>query len=473
MAAAVQAHRGGDLAGAERLYRQALAGGNGGFEAWHNLGHVLVQLDRPGEAMRCLNQALLLNPDAPATHNMLGEALRRLDRGEQAAAHYRQALALKPGYAQARHDLGRLLLGLGQVEAAQAEIAAALALSPRRGEYHRSFAEAHRFTEGDPALAAMEALSDEGAALPLVDRIGLSFALGKAYDDLGRRQAAFERYKAGCALVRAHQPYDEAQSLGMHRQMAQLCTAELMAARAGQGYGGAAPIFILGMPRSGSTLVEQVLSRHPAITAGGELAAFRDAASARLGHPSKVSELDAAGLADLGRAYVRTVAARRPGAVRVTDKMPGNFLLLGLIRLALPQARFIHTVRDPVDTCLSCFTTVFDGGHAYSYDLGELGRYHRSYQRLMDHWRTVLPPGVMIDVAYEDVVGDMEGQSRRILAHCGLDWDPACLDFSRPGGGVWTASAGQVRQPLYRSSVGRWRPSEAVLRPLLDALSAD
>ena len=472
LAAAMRAHRSGALAEAEGLYRQALQAGVGGAEAWHNLGHVLVQLDRAAEAADCLRRALALQPKAAATHNMLAQALRRLDRPQEAAAHYRQALILRPDYAQAHHDLGRLLHGLGQADEARGEILAALALAPRRGEYYRSLAETGRFSAGDPQLAAMQALAEEVDALPLIDAIGLRFALGKAHDDLGRREEAFAHYQAGCALVRPHLDHDEDKSLAMHSEMAALCDAELLQAKAGMGYGGAAPIFILGMPRSGSTLVEQVLAGHPSVTAGGELAAFRDAAAGLLGHPAQVRGLDGAGLTALGRTYMEAVRVRRPKAQRVTDKMPGNFLLLGLIRMALPNARFIHTVRDPVDTCLSCYATLFDGGHGYSYDLGELGRYHRSYQRLMDHWRAVLPPGVMLDVRYEDVVDDLEGQARRMLAHCGLDWDPACLDFQRAGEGVWTASAGQVRQPLYRSSVGRWRPAAAVLQPLLDGLES-
>jgi hypothetical protein len=152
--------------------------------------------------------------------------------------------------------------------------------------------------------------------------------------------------------------------------------------------------------------------------------------------------------------------------------MPGNFLFVGLIRLILPNARIIHTTRDPVDTCLSCFSKLFGGEQAFSYDLAELGRYYRAYQRLMAHWREVVPADVMIEVRYESVVDDVETQARRIVAHCGLEWDPACLEFHKTARPVHTASMVQVRQPIYRSSVGRWRPKDELLKPLLDALAA-
>ena len=466
----MQAHRRGDLAEAARLYRRLLQADPRAFDVLHNLGHVLVQQDQAAEAVGLFERALALRPDAASTHNMLASALRRLERHEQAIAHHRQALALRPDYPQAHHDLGRLLVGLGRADEARQAIESALAQAPRRGEYFRSLSEVVRFEAGDPSLARMEALLGEAASLPLVDQLGLHFALGKAYADIGQPARSFERYQAGCSLARRRLTYDEPASLAMYDEMATLITPQLLQAKAGLGYGAAAPIFILGMPRSGSTLIEQILAGHPDVAAGGELAVFRDAAQAALGHPSNVRSMDGTGLSALGARYAQTVRALRPRAARITDKMPGNFLFLGLIRLALPNARFIHTVRDPVDTCLSCFTTLFDSGQLYSYDLGELGRYYRRYRLLMDHWRRVLPPGVLLDVRYEDVVGDLEGQARRMLSHCGLDWDPACLDFHRRSGGVWTASAAQVRRPIYASSVGRWRPPAEVLRPLIEGL---
>lgn len=468
--AAVAAHGRGDFRTAEQLYRQVLQTDAGAFEALHNLGHVLVQQERNAEAVGLFERALRARPDAVTTHNMLAQALRALGRHEQALDHYRRAIALKPDYALAHHDLGQLLQALGRMDEARAAVETALTFAPKRGAFYRSLGELVRFDAGDPRLAAMAALAREAEALPTIDRIELHFALGKALGDLGRAEESFAQFAQGAAVLRRHAAYDERTSLQMFERMAAAVGAEVVQAKAGLGHPSEQPIFILGMPRSGSTLVEQILAGHPAVSAGGELTAFRDVAAARLGAPEAVRGFDSTALRALGGAYLERTQPNRPGASRVTDKMPGNFHFLGLIRLALPNARIIHTVRDPVDTCVSCFTTLFLDGHQYTNDLGELGRYYRAYERLMGHWRRVLPPGAMLEVRYEEVVADLEGQARRILDYCGLDWDPACLDFPRAERAVWTASAGQVRRPLYAGSVGRAKAYEPWLGPLLAEL---
>jgi Sulfotransferase family len=237
-------------------------------------------------------------------------------------------------------------------------------------------------------------------------------------------------------------------------------------------------VFIVGMPRSGTSLVEQILASHPAVHGAGELPDFdRLATTATVANPAIalfpecIGRLTPAQLTAVGERYLARLRALAPEAQRVTDKMPINFRHLGLIRLALPQARIIHVRRDPVDTCLSCYSILFMGNQPHAYELGELGRYYHSYQRLMAHWRTVLPPDAMLEVDYEDVVADLEGQARRMVAYCGLDWDAACLSFHRTQRPVRTASAVQVRQPIYRDAIGRWRPAEVELRPLLDGLA--
>jgi hypothetical protein len=231
------------------------------------------------------------------------------------------------------------------------------------------------------------------------------------------------------------------------------------------------------MPRSGTTLIEQILASHPKIFGAGELQSFSRALSileapdgAPPSFPEFVPGLPAESLRQVGAHYLNDVRALAPPAERITDKMPGNFPLLGLINLALPNARIIHMRRDPIDTCVSCFSMLFANGHPYSYDLAELGRYYRAYETLMSHWREVLPTGVMLEVRYEDVVADVEHQARQVVAHCGLPWDDRCLAFHETQRAVQTASAVQVRQPIYRTSVGRWRPYAELLRPLLREL---
>lgn len=231
------------------------------------------------------------------------------------------------------------------------------------------------------------------------------------------------------------------------------------------------------MPRSGTTLVEQILSSHPAVHGAGELGTFGatldevvDDTGSQRPYPHCVTDLDGAAIHEIGARYVAALAKLAPGAAHVTDKLPGNFQYLGLIHLALPNAKIVHTVRNPVDTCVSCFSELFLAGQGFSYDLAELGRYYAGYRHLMAHWHRVLPPGTILDVRYEDVVADLEGQTRRVLDHCGLPFDPRCLAFNESTRPVRTASAMQVRQPIYKHSVERWRKYERWLGPLLREL---
>ena len=261
-------------------------------------------------------------------------------------------------------------------------------------------------------------------------------------------------------------------------------TPELIAEKSGGGDPSSMPIFVIGMPRSGTTLVEQIIASHPQVHGAGELKTFNDVVLTVHGpdgktipYPDFVPALAAGPLKQIGSRYlalVRDLVSRSDGekkdAPYVTDKMPSNYYFAGLIHLALPNAKIIHTMRDPVDTCISCFSKLFAGEQNHTYDLGELGRYYKRYQQLMAHWRRVLPPGRIFDVRYEDVVADVEGEARRIIAHCGLPWDDRCLAFHETRRPIRTASATQVRQPIYKSAVGRWRVYEQQLGPLLIAL---
>jgi hypothetical protein len=224
-------------------------------------------------------------------------------------------------------------------------------------------------------------------------------------------------------------------------------------------------------------LIEQILASHPLVHAGGELNYISDAvrdilttAGRQSSYPACVREMDRAALQQVGKSYLDRLTALAGGKSRVVDKMPGNFLHIGLIRLILPNARIIHTVRDPRDTCLSCYSKLFESGHHYSYDLAELGRFYRRYAELMQHWRSVLPADSMLEVVYEDVVDDIEKQARRLIDYCGLPWDDRCIDFHKTSRAINTLSAFQVRQPLFRTSVQRWRRYEANLGPLLNEL---
>jgi hypothetical protein len=266
--------------------------------------------------------------------------------------------------------------------------------------------------------------------------------------------------------------------LGELDRAQQVFSPGFMRAARGTGEPSAKPIFIVGMPRSGTSLVEQILASHPLVVGGGELKLFeramddiRSAMPETCRYPELALQMSDEHFQELGGRYLAAIGRLAPAASHITDKMPTNFVFAGLIHLALPNATIIHAVRDPVDTCISCFSKLFTEGNFQTYDLAELGRYCRHYQDLMAHWHQVLPAGRILDVVYEDTVADLEGTARRILAHCGLPWDERCLDFHSTERVVRTSSAAQVRKPIYASSVGRRGAYRAMLGPLLAELS--
>ena len=438
--------------------------------------------DRRGVLLRaaaadCYRQVVVLCPgDAAAYHN-LGIALLHLDRLEEAAGAFGQALALRPADAETLNNLGVALFRLGRLDEAAACYRQALVLKPEYVEAHFNQSEVRRFRPGDPELAALEALAADADGLSSGQAVHLHFALGKALEDVGEHARAFGHFLAGNAARRRLLAYDEAALRAQFSRMAAVFEAGLFDRCRGGGDPSSVPVFVVGMPRSGSTLVEQILASHPQVLGAGELTDLAEVAKFGLGpdqpeapFPDYLGRLDRAALGRLGRAYLARLPALPPGRTRITDKMPDNFMLIGLIRLILPEARIIHTVRDPVDTCVSCFSKLFTEAQEFSFDLAELGRYYRWYHALMAHWRRVLPPDSLIEVRYEALVDDLETQARRLIGSCGLPWDPRCLSFHETRRAILTASAVQVRQPLFRGSIGRWRRYRPYLQPLLAEL---
>jgi hypothetical protein len=303
--------------------------------------------------------------------------------------------------------------------------------------------------------------------VPGLSKIDLHFAAAKVLEDNADYDGAFENWQAGNTLKNSMLGWEDAGREDHAGRILATFDKDLLVRHAGHGVSSDAPIFVLGMPRSGTTLVEQILVSHSEVDAGGELPALLRLAK-DIGYPEKLGELNSEALAELGERYLNDA---RPGdRPRFTDKMPGNFLRIGLIRLILPNARIIHCRRDPVDTCLSCYRTNFRGGsQGYSYDLGNLGLEYRRYQRVMDHWMALMPDAIH-ELRYEDLIADKDGEIRRLLNFCGLDFEEACLKFHETDRPVETASAGQVRQEIYGTSVQRWKKYEKHLQPLLEAL---
>lgn len=418
-------------------------------------------------AEAALRRALELAPDRADMANALGIMLSAAGRQQEAVAFLERAAA-QGGHAELWTNLGTVLKEVGRFDEALTAFERAAVLDPRSAAPLLGIAETKTFRDpADAHLTKMEALARD--VLPEQEQIYLRFALGKAYDDLGRADAAFEQFRAGNTLKRRSVGYNEAAALGLFERVARMFDAALLSGAHGANQ-DAAPIFVIGMPRSGTTLVEQIISNHPDVAAAGEIPAMNNAVRMLGAFPEDVAAADGAALARIGDDYLRALRTYAPNAVRITDKTPSNMLFVGLIHLMLPNAAIVHVERDPVDTCLSCYSRLFIREMGQTYDLGELGRYYQAYHALMRHWDEVLPAGRVLRVRYEDVVADIEGQARRLLAHCGLPWDARVLAFHQNTRVVSTASASQVRQPIYATSVARWRRYEAHLGPLLEAL---
>jgi tetratricopeptide (TPR) repeat protein len=500
----------GDLEAACAALRLALASRPDDAELQCHLGVALLRLERPGEAIDWLARAVALKPGMAAAHNArgaawaalgrhddalgcyratlasapnsadaqhnVGTALAALGREDEALAAYDAALALDPAHAGALANKGNALKTLGRLDAARGALARAIALDPLAARAYLSLAECGPVRADDLLRGSLEALLRDHAAMPSPDRMHLHFALAKAYDDAAEPAKAFEQLCAANALKRRTVAYDEAATLAELETLRTLFTPAFLRSRAGSGVPGATPVFIVGMPRSGTTLVEQILASHPQVFGAGEIECLPEAiavltARAAGALPARLAALGTDGWRALGENYLRAIRALAPAAARITDKRPLNFAHVGLIHLALPEARIVHVRRDPLDTCLSCFAKLFGGDQPFAYDLGELGRYYRAYDGLMAHWRRVLPEGVMLELQYEALVADLEPQARRLLAHCGLAWDAACLAFHQAARPVRTASVVQVRQQLYRDAVGRAARYRRLLGRLIEALA--
>ncbi|MGA7807194.1 tetratricopeptide repeat-containing sulfotransferase family protein [Bradyrhizobium sp.] len=465
-------------------YEQVVAVQPRHVEAMNNLANLLQKLGRFEEAIALYERALTINPESAELYCNLGGALIGASRAEESIVQIEKALRLDPSNVAANKNLGFAFEVLGRIEDAVQAYERASPLAPSDAEIHRHLANLRRFTPGDSRLAALEKLAGDMANLDTQNQISLHFALGKAFCDLCHHERSFHHWRTGNALKRAHLAYHEQERVDRFERIRTTFTSELMQRNSGEACPSDLPVFVVGMPRSGTTLVEQILASHSKVHGAGEIETLRHAVEnfrtkndIAMEFPEMVPALSQGDLRDFGADYVALTrsATRVAGSAveRIINKLPGNFELVGLIHLALPNARIIHVRRDAVDTCFSCFSLLFAHGHQpFTYDLGELGRYYRGYETLMQHWRSVLAPGMMLDIRYEDIVADLEKQARAIVDYCGLAWEERCLAFHESKRPVRTSSLLQVRKPLYQSSVGRWRAYESFLQPLIEALNA-
>lgn len=459
-----------DLSRAADVLRRAASAHPKDFVINAHLSSILRRMGRLEESLTYGLRASALRPDDAVVLNDMALIYMELGDDEAARPYLERAHRLQPNLAEAYNNLGLIAQRAGRLKDAVSWFEKYLALKPDAAHAYVNLLDS--YTVRDDRDAHLQELERKLAGL-LSDeeRMLLLFAQSKAYLDLGRRREALEVAIQACRLKRASIRYDEAGMLRYFEGVQRLFAPEFISSMRGCGVRGSKPIFIVSMPRSGSTLVEQILSSHPSVFGAGELSELPDAvAREQLADPDYLRKDAAAAFKRIGAAYLKGIQKRAPDAAHVTDKMPGNFFLTGLIHLALPDAKIVHVRRRPVDTCVSCFMRYFAKEQNHTYDLAELGRYYRAYDRLMKHWSETLPPEAMLEVRYERLVGDFENEARRLLAFCGVPWDDAVLRFHENRRPVATASVAQVRRPLYGTSIGRWEDCKDLLQPLLREL---
>ncbi len=493
----------GERAAAVASFRESLRHSPHYIEALINLGKTLRAEGQRREALATFQKAVQLDPARADAHCSLGYALLESRRVDEADDSFRSALRLQPNHAGAHLGLAAAQRVQGLAEEAQISCQAALALEPRnpdallllgelradRGEFEEAQRSFQRVLEVDnnfaPAYSSISALRrltpDDttwlrgvqtllAKPLPLDQEIQLRYALGKYFDDIGEYDRAFNSVRDANELTKRYGGnYDCARLTALVERIISRFDPAFMHAARSASSSSERPVFIIGMPRSGTSLTEQILASHPAVFGVGEMR-FWDRAFAKLGQALPQTDDIGECLGGLAEEYLQRVSKRAGAALRITDKMPANFLYVGLIHAVFPRARIIHMRRHPLDTCVSVYFQNFFNVSPYANDLENLAHYYGQYQRIMEHWRSVLPEHVMLEVSYEDLVQDAPGWTRRMLEHVGLPWDPKCLQFQQTSRSVITASRWQVRQKIHASSAGRWRNYEkylAALRHLL------
>ncbi len=441
--------------------------------AWLGLGRVLLDDEQPIEALRALDRARALLPTDPAIWVDLGTALRRLDRTDDAIRALQQAATLSPDPVPAIHAIAATFRSVGRVSEAVDTLRDGLARFPGATPLRVSLAYTVHWTCRDADIEALEAsaANADASGAPSHDPW---FAVAKVRRDLGEVEGAFDATERANAARRSTIDF-QLEPHAAHFADVRRTLSKPPAVPEGDGT-APIPVFVLGMPRSGTSLLEQILASHPDVYGGGELTPLvrvLERGSLPASYPRGIVRARPDDLLRTGKSYLDAMQARAGGRSFVTDKCLTNFLYVGGIRAAIPGARFVHCVRDPRDTCLSIFEQNFDSGMPYAFDQQEVAQVHRLYQEMMEHWHRVLGPGVILDVGYEDLVADVEHESRRILDHVGLEWHPDCLGFHENPRPVQTASVLQVRRPAYTSSVGRWRAVAHRIGPMLEVLGRD
>ena len=460
---------------ATRLLQNAVKLAPDYFAAWVELSRALTEFEQLDEARDAIAQVIRLESGLAYPYVLLGNLESKAGDYEAAVTAFETALNKQADNGGALAGLGHALKTIGRQEQAIDRYRSCVQSYPAFGEAWWSLANLKTFRFSDDEVAVMEQHVDQ-ERLNDETRVNINFALGKAYEDRGDYDKAFHRYDSGNKLRRAHENYDPVQNEALHDQIIEAITPQFIEENAAHAEQRNDPIFIVGLPRSGSTLIEQILASHSQVDGTHELPdlprVIRTINQWQIhgkGYPVAVPLLEPVHIKELGEQYLNATDRYRKGAPRFTDKMPNNFSMVGLLALILPNAKIINARRHPLDSCMGSYKQLFYRGQSFTYDLVELGEYYLEYQRIMDHWNKILP-GRVLDVHYENMVVNQEEETRRLIEFCELPWEEACLRFYETERAVNTASSEQVRQPIYSKSINAWRRFENHLGPLVEVL---
>ncbi len=442
---------------------------------WNELASLSMKQDRYDEALDAVQHALDIDPRMVHSWVVRGNILTRAQRNEESLEAYGQALEVSPHSSGALSGMGHVLKTIGRQDESIEAFRKCIKAHPAFGEAYWSLANLKTFTFNDEEVQVMQQMVED-TNLADEPRVNFFLSLGKHYENEKDYDRAFEHYRRGNDLRRENEIYDPVQTQVVHDRIIDVFSREFLDERAGWGDPDPSPILIVGLPRSGSTLIEQILASHSMVEGTMELPDLSRVISELskrsprgVDYPEAAEALDQDAVRALGQTYLQSTMRYRTGKAYFIDKMPNNFPSIGFLQLILPNAKVIDARRHPLDSCLGSYKQLFFKGQSFTYEQFELGHYYLQYRRIMEHWSEVLP-GKVLDVHYEQMVGDQEAQTRRLLEHCGLPWEDQCLRFYETERAINTASSEQVRQPIYTKAVNFWRNYEPHLDELIQIL---
>lgn len=443
------------------------------FKAHFIAGNALMNLEIRDQAIKAFEMAISLNANHDLAHNILGSLYEAENRLDEAKKEYQLATNINKKNVIAQNNLAALLVSEGEIESAKEILHEVIKIQPHYIEAHNNLSFLKKYREGDPHIEILKSLLNRVDKLPTDARIRLHFNLGKIYADLTDYDKAFFHYQASNKLKRDTYDYDENAMRETAESIKSVFSESMLSNLEKSDEADLVPIFVVGMTRSGSSLVEQILSSHSKVHAGGELSILGDIVNESIGaFPDNVDEISDKKLKEIGHEYLERVRKLNPTAKFIVDKMPGNYQYAGLIAKMFPKVFIVNTNRNPMDCCISNFTQIYRQIIPYTNDLGEFGRFFNIYSGLMKHWRNVLPEQILYDISYENIVADLETEARKLIDFIGIEWEAACLSFYENKKSVRTASATQVKKPIYNSSIEKWRVYEKHLGPLIEALES-